>query len=87
MLGARDSRQYVRTAPHEMGNSLYTPFSGQDGDGIVNTQTPMMEWHGGALVGLPVGDFPEPWPPHVALPDQARDDIRAAYRRFGLVAS
>jgi len=80
MSGAKDARQCARTAPHEMGN---TPFSGQDGDDIVSIQTPMMELHGGVLVGLPVGDFPEPWPPKVAIPDQARDEICAAYRIVG----
>ena len=40
-----------------------------------------------SVLGLPIGDYPESRPPQVQLPDQARDDIRAAYRQFGLVAS
>jgi 4-hydroxy-tetrahydrodipicolinate synthase len=34
---------------------------------------------------LPVGSYPESRPPQAKLPDQARIDIRAAYRRFGLI--
>src|SRR6187200_765422 len=34
MANARDARQWARSALHGIGNSLYTPFSGKDGDGI-----------------------------------------------------
>jgi 4-hydroxy-tetrahydrodipicolinate synthase len=34
MAGAKDARQWARHALHGIGNSLYTPFSGADGDGI-----------------------------------------------------
>jgi 4-hydroxy-tetrahydrodipicolinate synthase len=34
MANARDARQWARTALHGVGNSLYTPFCGQDGDDI-----------------------------------------------------
>jgi 4-hydroxy-tetrahydrodipicolinate synthase len=39
-----------------------------------------------SVVGLPVGSYPESRPPQAMLPEQARHDIRAAYRRFGLIA-
>jgi 4-hydroxy-tetrahydrodipicolinate synthase len=38
-----------------------------------------------SVVGLPVGSYPESRPPQVQLPEQAREDIRAAYARFGLI--
>ena len=34
MANAKDARQWARTALHGIGNSLYTPFSGKDGDDI-----------------------------------------------------
>lgn len=34
MPTARDARTWARTALHGIGDSLYTPFSGPDGDGI-----------------------------------------------------
>ena len=38
-----------------------------------------------SVIGLPVGSYPESRPPQAKLPEQARIDIRAAYRRFGLI--
>ena len=34
MANAKEARQWARTALHGIGNSLYTPFSGTDGDDI-----------------------------------------------------
>ena len=39
-----------------------------------------------SLLGLPVGDYPDSRPPQALLPDSAREQIRAGYRRFGLIA-
>jgi 4-hydroxy-tetrahydrodipicolinate synthase len=38
-----------------------------------------------SVLGLPVGSYPESRPPQVKLPDQARQEIREAYRKFGLI--
>jgi 4-hydroxy-tetrahydrodipicolinate synthase len=38
-----------------------------------------------SVIGLPIGSYPESRPPQAKLPEQARIDIRAAYRRFGLI--
>jgi 4-hydroxy-tetrahydrodipicolinate synthase len=38
-----------------------------------------------SLLGLPVGSYPQSRPPQAELPDQAREQIRAAYRRLGLI--
>jgi 4-hydroxy-tetrahydrodipicolinate synthase len=37
-----------------------------------------------SVIGLPIGSYPESRPPQAKLPEQARIDIRAAYRKFGL---
>jgi 4-hydroxy-tetrahydrodipicolinate synthase len=34
MANAKDARQWARHALHGIGDSLYTPFSGSDGDDI-----------------------------------------------------
>ena len=34
MANAKDARQWARNALHGIGDSLYTPFSGRDGDDI-----------------------------------------------------
>ena len=34
MAAARDARDWARSGLHGIGNSLYTPFSGRDGDDI-----------------------------------------------------
>jgi len=38
-----------------------------------------------SVLGLPVGDYPHSRPPQAKLPDEARAQIRTAYRRLGLV--
>jgi 4-hydroxy-tetrahydrodipicolinate synthase len=38
-----------------------------------------------SVIGLPIGSYPESRPPQAKLPEQARTDIRAAYRRYGLI--
>jgi 4-hydroxy-tetrahydrodipicolinate synthase len=38
-----------------------------------------------SLLGLPVGSYPQSRPPQAQLPDEAREQIRAAYRRLGLI--
>jgi 4-hydroxy-tetrahydrodipicolinate synthase len=38
-----------------------------------------------SVLGLPVGDYPGSRPPQGELPSEARAQIRAAYRRFGLI--
>jgi 4-hydroxy-tetrahydrodipicolinate synthase len=38
-----------------------------------------------SLLGLPIGSYPHSRPPQAELPDEAREQIRAAYRRFGLI--
>ncbi|HME49241.1 dihydrodipicolinate synthase family protein [Mycobacterium sp.] len=38
-----------------------------------------------SVLGLPVGDYPGSRPPQAGLPSGARDQIRAAYQRFGLI--
>jgi 4-hydroxy-tetrahydrodipicolinate synthase len=38
------------------------------------------------VVGLPAGDYPHSRPPQGLLPDQARQEIRAAYEEAGLAA-
>jgi 4-hydroxy-tetrahydrodipicolinate synthase len=40
-----------------------------------------------SLIGLPVGDYPESRPPQAELPQAARDQIKAAYDRYGLRAT
>ena len=42
--------------------------------------------HAASLLGLPVGDHPDSRPPQAELPAAAREQIRGAYRRFGLIA-
>jgi 4-hydroxy-tetrahydrodipicolinate synthase len=37
------------------------------------------------LLGLPIGSYPHSRPPQAELPDEAREQIRAAYRRLGLI--
>jgi 4-hydroxy-tetrahydrodipicolinate synthase len=39
--------------------------------------------HMAVQVGLPVGDYPESRPPQAVLPQAARDQITAAYAKFG----
>jgi 4-hydroxy-tetrahydrodipicolinate synthase len=38
-----------------------------------------------SVLGLPVGDYPHSRPPQAELPDQAREQIRTAYQRLGLI--
>jgi 4-hydroxy-tetrahydrodipicolinate synthase len=38
-----------------------------------------------SVLGLPIGDYPHSRPPQAELPAAARQQIRAAYRRFGLI--
>jgi 4-hydroxy-tetrahydrodipicolinate synthase len=38
-----------------------------------------------SLLGLPIGSYPHSRSPQAELPDEAREQIRAAYRRFGLI--
>jgi 4-hydroxy-tetrahydrodipicolinate synthase len=38
-----------------------------------------------SLLGLPIGSYPHSRPPQAELPDLAREQIRAAYSRFGLI--
>ncbi|MBV8348560.1 MAG: dihydrodipicolinate synthase family protein [Mycolicibacterium sp.] len=38
-----------------------------------------------SLLGLPIGDHPDSRPPQAELPSAARDQIRRAYERFGLI--
>lgn len=38
-----------------------------------------------SVLGLPVGDHPDSRPPQAELPEQAKDQIRSAYERLGLV--
>ncbi|MBV9721918.1 MAG: dihydrodipicolinate synthase family protein [Mycobacterium sp.] len=38
-----------------------------------------------SLLGLPIGDYPHSRPPQVPIPDEAREQIQAAYRRFGVI--
>jgi 4-hydroxy-tetrahydrodipicolinate synthase len=38
-----------------------------------------------SVLGLPVGDYPHSRPPQAQLPDDARAQIQAAYRRLGLI--
>ena len=38
-----------------------------------------------SLLGLPIGDYPHSRPPQAELPAAAQQQIRAAYRRFGLI--
>lgn len=39
-----------------------------------------------SVLGLPIGDFPHSRPPQAELPDEAKDQIREAYQRFGLIS-
>jgi 4-hydroxy-tetrahydrodipicolinate synthase len=39
-----------------------------------------------SVLGLPIGDYPHSRPPQAELPEQARAQIRDAYRRLGLIA-
>jgi 4-hydroxy-tetrahydrodipicolinate synthase len=39
-----------------------------------------------SLFGLPIGDYPQSRPPQGKLPEEAKTQIRAAYRRSGLIA-
>src|SRR6185312_14662374 len=53
MANAKDARQWARNSLHGIGNSLYTPFSGRDGDDI--------DWDAyRALVRHCVGDLGHP---------------------------
>ncbi|MBV8929929.1 MAG: dihydrodipicolinate synthase family protein [Mycobacteriaceae bacterium] len=38
-----------------------------------------------SVLGLPIGSYPESRPPQAELPDEAKAQIRSAYRNFGLV--
>jgi 4-hydroxy-tetrahydrodipicolinate synthase len=38
-----------------------------------------------SVLGLPIGDYPHSRPPQADLPTAAAEQIRAAYRRFGLI--
>ncbi|MCV7286592.1 dihydrodipicolinate synthase family protein [Mycolicibacterium wolinskyi] len=38
-----------------------------------------------SVLGLPIGDYPHSRPPQAVLPDVAKDQIAAAYRRLGLI--
>jgi 4-hydroxy-tetrahydrodipicolinate synthase len=40
-----------------------------------------------SVLGLPMGDYLESRPPQAELPDQAKVQIREAYKRFGLIDS
>jgi 4-hydroxy-tetrahydrodipicolinate synthase len=40
--------------------------------------------HAASVVGLPVGDYPESRPPQAVLPDEARQQITAAFEQVGL---
>jgi 4-hydroxy-tetrahydrodipicolinate synthase len=40
-----------------------------------------------SVLGLPVGDYPHSRPPQVGLPEEAQQQIRDAYQRFGLVGA
>ncbi|OBF13435.1 dihydrodipicolinate synthase family protein [Mycobacterium sp. ACS4331] len=42
--------------------------------------------HAASVLGLPVGDYPHSRPPQALLPDAAKRQIEAAYRRLGLAA-
>lgn len=39
-----------------------------------------------SLLGLPIGDHPHSRPPQAQLPEEAKAQMRAAYRNFGLIA-
>lgn len=39
-----------------------------------------------SVLGLPIGSYPHSRPPQAELPDEARAQIRGAYRRLGLIA-
>ncbi len=41
--------------------------------------------HAASVLGLPVGDYPGSRPPQAELPSEAKNQIRAAYERFGLI--
>ncbi len=41
--------------------------------------------HAAAVLGLPIGSYPHSRPPQVLLPEAAKTQIEAAYRRLGLV--
>lgn len=38
-----------------------------------------------SVLGLPIGDYPHSRPPQAVLPDAAKNQISAAYRRLGLI--
>lgn len=38
-----------------------------------------------SLLGLPIGSYPHSRPPQAKLPDEAREQLRSAYRRLGLI--
>jgi 4-hydroxy-tetrahydrodipicolinate synthase len=38
-----------------------------------------------SVLGLPIGDYPHSRPPQAELPRAAQEQIRAAYRRLGLI--
>ena len=40
-----------------------------------------------SVLSLPMGDYAESRPPQAELPEQAKAQIREAYRRFGLIGS
>jgi 4-hydroxy-tetrahydrodipicolinate synthase len=40
-----------------------------------------------SVLGLPVGDYPHSRPPQAELPEEAQQQIRDAYQRFGLVGA
>lgn len=40
--------------------------------------------HAAAVLGLPIGEYPDSRPPQAVLPDDAKAQIEAAYRRLGL---
>ncbi|CAJ1579554.1 dihydrodipicolinate synthase family protein [[Mycobacterium] wendilense] len=41
--------------------------------------------HAAAVLGLPIGSYPHSRPPQALLPEEAKVQIEAAYRRWGLV--
>ena len=41
--------------------------------------------HAASLLGLPIGDYPHSRPPQALVPDVAKDQMRRAYERLGLV--
>ena len=93
MVTAAEAKEWARE--HLRGNcsSLYTPFSGRDGDEIDYAALRALVRHcagfkfGASVLGLPVGDYPHSRPPQTAFPDELKAPVLDAYRAAGFLSA